>query len=314
VSIGGLTMVDLIPDLLPILVLILLGAALGRAGLLQTATAEGFKKLIASVTLPVLLFTAFSRMTLQGSLAAEAGLVFLACAIMGLAGVGLSRVLSLPRPATGLLFQGFEAGMLGYALFTSFFGAAAVPAFASADLGQVLFVFTVLMAQLLAGERSGKIDLAAVLGNTIRSPVLWAIALGLASSAFFPQAEGLPWGQGGVFDPTLTLIGGATTPLVGLVVGFGLKDGLPGFRASLLVVALRLTLAAGLGAVLAYVVLPLLGLPPLYSKALMILFLLPPPFVIPVFRSQADGPYIAGTLSLHTMASLVAIVALVLLT
>ncbi len=307
-------MLTLIPDLLPILVLILLGATLGRVDLLDAATVKGLKKLIASVTLPVLLFTAFSRMTLQSSLAAEAGLVFLACGVLGLAGVGLSRVLRLPRPATGLLFQGFEAGMLGYALFTSFFGAEAVPAFASADLGQVLFVFTVLMAQLLAGERSGKVDLSAVLGNTVRSPVLWAIALGLVSSAVFPQAEGLPWGKGGVLDPTLALIGGATTPLVGLVVGFGLKDGLPGFRASLLVVTLRLTLAAGLGAVLAYLVLPALGLSALYSKALMILFLLPPPFVIPVFRSQADGPYIAGTLSLHTLASLVAIVAVVLLT
>ncbi|MEI8095776.1 MAG: AEC family transporter [Spirochaetales bacterium] len=306
-------MFALLPDLLPILVLIALGALLGRRGFLQAPAVEGFKKLIASVTLPVLLFTAFSRMTLQSSLYAEAALVFAACGALGLAGVGLSRVLKLPRPATGLLFQGFEAGMLGYALFTTFFGVANIPAFASADLGQVLFVFTVLMAQLLAGEKGTKMRLAEVVGNTLRSPVIWSIGLGLLSSALFPQASGLAWGKGGLLDPTLALVGGATTPLVGLVVGFGLKDGIPALRSCLLVVALRLALTAALGAVLAYVVLPALGL--LYSKALMILFLLPPPFVIPVFRTKAeDGPYIASTLSLHTLASLTVIVALVLLT
>jgi hypothetical protein len=56
-------------------------------------------------------------------------------------------------------------------------------------------------------------------------------------------------------------------------------------------------------------VVPALGLGRNYSLAAMVLFLLPPPFVIPVFRTKdGDAAYISGTLSIHTVLSLVAIV------
>lgn len=299
-------------ELLPILVLIVLGAILGRVGFFGQATIDGFKRFIASVSLPVLLFTAFSRLSVQGALFALAGTVFASCAVLGLVGIGLSRLLRLPRPSTGLLFQGFEAGMLGYALFTSFFGAAQVPAFATADLGQVVFVFTVLMAQLLAGERGGRLPPLALVKNFVSSPVILAIVAGLVSSVFVPGAKGLSWGSGGVLDPTLHLVGGVTTPLVGLVVGFGLKDGIKGAASCFLTVFLRLAATAALGALVAFVVVPALGLGRLSSTAVMMLFLLPPPFVIPVFRTRPeDGAFISGTLSIHTVASLAAIVGFV---
>jgi hypothetical protein len=46
--------------------------------------------------------------------------------------------------------------MLGYTLFTGVFGRAAAAAFATADLGQVIFVFTPLMAQLRRSPEGGK--------------------------------------------------------------------------------------------------------------------------------------------------------------
>jgi len=54
-----------------------------------------------------------------------------------------------------------------------------------------------------------------------------------------------------------------------------------------------------------------LGFPKLQSVAVLFLFILPPPFVIPVFRTaKNDAAYISGALSVHTLVSIIATVVL----
>jgi hypothetical protein len=279
--------------------------------------------MVASVSLPVLLFMAFARLSLQPSLFILAVVVFASCGVLGLVSLPLSALARLPRPATPFLFQGFEAGMLGYALFASLYGAQRIGAFATADLGQVVYVFTVLMAQLLAGEAAGtgeashRVRPLVLARGLASSPVIIAIATGLLSAAIVPGATGLPWAKGGLLDPSLGAIGSLTTPLVCLVVGYNLRHGVEGggsgFMKVLAAVLLRLAAAGGLGLVVAFVVVPALGLPRINSLAVMVLFILPPPFVIAVFRKRPeDSSYVSSVLSLHTVASLVAVLAVAL--
>lgn len=323
----------IIPDLLPVFVLIVLGAALGRSGFMSQAFADGAKRMVANVSLPALLFMAFARLSLQPSLFILAVVVFGSCGVLGLVSLPLSALARLPRPATPLLFQGFEAGMLGYALFASLYGStagtAAISAFATADLGQVIYVFTILMAQLLAGEGVGgtgagetgsgrKVSPLVLARGLASSPVIIAIAAGLLSAAIVPGAAGLPWAKGCLLDPSLGAIGSLTTPLVCLVVGFNLRHGVEGggsgFMKVLTAVILRLAATGGLGLLVALVVVPALGLERINSLAVMVLFILPPPFVIAVFRKRPeDSSYVSSVLSLHTVASLVAVLAVALL-
>jgi malate permease and related proteins len=310
-------MPDILPKLLPVFALIVLGALLGRRGFISEAFAEGAKRLVASVSLPALLFMAFSRMSLQASHLYLALVVFASCGLLAFISLPLAALARLPRPATRMLFQGFEAGMLGYALFASLFGNDALGSFAGADLGQVLYVFTVLMAQLLAGESGGRINSAELTRRLVSSPVILAIAAGLASAAFVPGAEGLPWAPGAALDPSLTAIGSLTTPLVCLVVGFGLRNGVEGGGKGLaqaaLAVALRIALAGGLGLALAFAVVPALGLDRIQSLAILTLFVMPPPFIIAVFRKRPeDASFVSSVLSLHTLASLAAALAIAL--
>ena len=314
----------IVPDLLPVFVLIVLGAALGRSGFMSQAFADGAKRMVASVSLPALLFMAFARLSLQPSLFVLAAVIFASCGILGLAALPISKLARLPQPATPMLFQGFEAGMLGYALFTSLYGAERIGAFATADLGQVVYVFTVLMAQLLAGEAAGidgasqRVSPLVLARGLASSPVIIAIAAGLLSAAIIPGATGLPWAKGGLLDPSLSAIGSLTTPLVCMVVGYNLRHGVEGggsgFMKVLAAVILRLTAAGGLGLVVAFLVVPALGLERINSLAVMVLFILPPPFVIAVFRKRPeDSSYVSSVLSLHTVVSLVAVLAVALL-
>lgn len=98
----------------------------------------GLKKIVASIALPALLFGAFARIHNDAGLGLLALVIFLACGLMGVIGRIVGRIARLPSPATTFLFQGFEAGMLGYGLFIALFSPDAVRHFATADLGQVV--------------------------------------------------------------------------------------------------------------------------------------------------------------------------------
>lgn len=324
-------MQSFVADLLPVLALFAAGAAAGRYGLIGDEAADGMKKLVASVTLPVLLFSAFAGTRIEAAHLVLVAAVFLSCALMGWAGSRISRSLNLPSPAATFLFQGFEAGMLGYALFEAFFGRVELSRFATADLGQVVYVFTVLMSQMLKPARNGTDNLldgttsgrpafdfravAGALKSLLKSPVILAIAAGIVVSLLFGQTAGKPWGPGGFLEKTLSLVGGLTTPLVCISVGYGLRNGVPGARNALKTVLARMAIAIPLSLVIAYLLLPAIGMPIGYSRAVVVLFLLPSPYVIAIFRRGRDeSAYISATLSLHTAISLAAIIIFAFLT
>ena len=307
-------MADVIPDLLPVVLLMAFGAGLGRSGFLTDPLIEGLRRLVVSISLPALLFSAFSRLYLAPSFFILALVVFASCGLMGLVAGPIAKKLNLMRPASVLLFQGYEAGMLGYALFSALYGSSFIYAFATADLGHVAYVFTVLMAQLIAGETGGKIEPLPLLKRLATSPVFVSIAAGLLAAAVVPGAFNMPWAKDGFLAPTLSAVGSLTTPLVCIVVGYGLKDGFgvahhwSGFASCVKMVAVRFLASFAIGAVVALLVVPALGFGKAYPLAVMTLFLLPPPFVVAVFRSKgADSAYVSMTLSLHTLVSMIAV-------
>ena len=305
-------MSTLAADFLPLFFLIALGAVLGRTGFFNVEIVEGLKRIVASIALPAVLFSAFSRVDVDGKLGLLALGIFAACGVMGLIAQFVSRVTRLPDPATRFLFQGFEAGMLGYGLFIALFGRESVSFFATADLGQVVFVFTALMTQLRRAESDGPIRPLTLLRSMLLSPVIIAIVAGLLASVVFPGAVDSPWAEHAFLAPALSTVASLTTPLVCLVVGFGLRDfRLQGAGQALTLVLLRLVTAIVVGSLLAFVMISALGFPKLQSVAVLFLFILPPPFVIPVFRTaKNDAAYISGVLSVHTLVSIIATVIL----
>lgn len=308
-------MTNLIAEFLPIFVIIALGILLGKSAFLTAPMVEGLKKIAASVALPVLLFSAFSNVAVNGKLMLLAIFIFVLCGALGLAGWAFSGLFRLSKPSTIFLFQGFEAGMLGYALFTSLFGFESLSHFAAADLGQVVYVFTVLMAQMLKSNEESNLTPGLLFKRMLFSPVIIAIILGLLVSLFFGSTGTFPWNEGGLLYPLFTAFSALLTPLVCLVIGYSLKDfSLKGSGKALLALGTRFISAVILGTLLSFVVLPLLGYTRLQSVAVLFLFILPPPFVIPIFtKDKRDAAYIGTVLSLHTVLSILAAVILVFL-
>ena len=109
-------------------------------------------------------------------------LVFAACVVMLFAGPGLARLVGVRSPFAGPLMTGFEAGMLGYAIYGGVFGQEALYRFGIVDLGQVLFVFFVLATVLTrraTGVTPGARDTVVAF---MRTPVILAILAGVVGN------------------------------------------------------------------------------------------------------------------------------------
>lgn len=278
-------------QLFPVIALIALGAVLKGVRFFSEGFIEGLKRFVAGVTLPVLIFRAFARMELRGEYFVLAAAVFGLCVLMIFAGRALARLTGARSRYAPFLFQGFEAGMIGYALFSTVYGADRTGVFAVVDLGQVIFVFTVLMAELVAVRE--RPDARSLATGFLKSPVIIAIVLGLAASAVMPALDRQSFWFETIFTRLLGTIEGLTTPLVCIVIGSGITLDRRVFAGALRVVVARTAVLAAAGVLFAAYLVPALGLPRIYSAAILTLFVLPPPFVIAVFGG-APVPAPAG--------------------
>lgn len=315
-------------SLVSIGVLLLAGVLMSRRGLLGERAVDGLKLLITTLTLPLLLFRAFLQLRPEGRNAVLALAVFAACAVMAGIGAALTRAVRLPRPETRLLFQGFEAGMLGYAFFVALHGNERLSSFAALDMGQVVYVFTVLMVQMSVleqhrvreeavvpasdGRTAGAAPIVFPWRDIVASKVLWAIFGGLAISLAAPGFAASLAGADGFAAPVFDTIGGLTTPLVCLVIGASLAGGIPRDPAIVKVVALRTVVGLALGLGFGLLVVPALGFSDWYAKAAIMLFVLPAPFVIPVYYRRSAA-FIGSVLTLSTAVSIVLIAVLAVL-
>ena len=303
------TIVDAFSKVFPILLILGLGFFLRRRQFLQPGTVQELKKLVINVTLPALLFLAFSRVDLQPQYALIVGLVFLACLLALMLGERLKPIAGDQARYFPALMTGFEAGMMGYAIYTSVYGQENLYKFGIIDLGQVTFVFFVLVTAL---ERitTGSRPLLQTAKKFLTTPVILAILAGILFKASGLAAAFAAWPISNSLLVTLSLIGGLTTPLVALVIGYDVNIQPGSLRMPLVSIALRLLFWVPAGLLLNWLVVGgLLRLDAGFQAAVMTMFVLPPPFVIPLFMQGAaseERNFVVNSLSLATLVTLFA--------
>ena len=307
-----MAIIDAVSRVLPVLLLFGLGALLRRRGFFAESTVADLRRFVLAVTLPSALFLTFLRVSLDVRYLPVVVLVFAACVLMLLAGPGLARLVGVRSPYAGPLMTGFEAGMLGYAIYGGVFGPDALYRFGIVDLGQVLFVFFVLATVLTRRATGVMPGVRDTVVTFIRTPVIVAILAGVVGNLV---------GLGAILDSssltsallaTLALLGACTTPLIAVVIGYSTRLGRGALSRPARTVAIRLTAWVTLAVAFTVIVVQgLLGLDALFAAAVMTMAILPPPFVIPLYmgsrpEDEAERDYVADTLSLATVVTLVA--------
>ena len=284
---------------LPVLAALALGVLCRKLNFLTRDGVDTLKKVVVNLTLPAVVFAAFATAEYSLQTIAIPVLVFLLCCAGLVLGKVLARLLRLPGRVTPYLAGGFEAGMLGYALFALLFPQASSARFAILDLGQTLFVFTLYKA-LLSGGKETK----SLWKDIVNTPILWGAFAGLLVGATGLFAWMTRNGSAAVVTSLTDFLSAPTGMMILLAVGYDLDFAQIRWRETARFVVLRLAAMAILFAVLLLVNRTLLhGI--IFEGAALLLFILPPPYVLPIFADEpSQRAQISSALSALTVVTL----------
>ncbi len=293
---------------LPVILLVLLGILIRRVRLIQKGTVADFKKLVVNLTLPLLLFKAFATMQFEARYLVIVAIIFAACTLVMFLSTRLKFIPGLSSDYSSFLMAGFEAGMLGYAIFGSIYGEGNIPYFAVVDLGQVLFVFFILITRLET-HQGRQINLAQTFTTFLKSPVIIGILAGVIANFSGVYTALAGWELTNSVLKTAEILAGLTTPLVALTIGYELRFQKGRLALPLQTVVLRLVLWVGLALLFNFLVIrQSLGLDRTFEAAVLLMAILPAPFVVPFYLKAGESEerdYILNTLSLGTIVTLI---------
>ncbi|MBR5110871.1 MAG: hypothetical protein IK099_11830 [Clostridia bacterium] len=303
---------DTLRTVLPVLLMLFLGAFCRRKAIISREGIQALKTVAVQIALPAVLLHTFAVTQYTFRDVMIPLIMFAVCVAAWLLGKALGPRLGMKSPFVPYLTTGFEAGMLGYALFTLLYGSERIPSFARIDLGQVLFVFT-LYKILLSRSEGKQIAAKTLVREMVSSPIILAIAVGVILGATGLYQALIPSGVSALVDACTDFVSAPAAALILLAIGYDLVfDDIP-WKDALSVVGLRLAIMAVLGTAVFFAL--RLLFPELRSEAAVILmFLLPPPFVLPVFAAgESQRTYVSASLSLSTLVSILGFAILAML-
>ncbi|MDX1357252.1 MAG: hypothetical protein R3232_00325 [Clostridia bacterium] len=299
---------EVLLKILPLLAVVILGYILYRIGFLKESILEGFKKIVVNVTLPAGLVVAFASIDFQVKYVIVFISVFIACTLMLMIGKALARLFKIKSPYFPYLLTGFEAGMIGYALYGGIYGLDRLSEFGIIDVGQVLFVFLVTVPMIAGmGKKDEHGFLKKSLTTAVKSPVIWSIVIGLilSISGIGTFADTKVYSAvKDIFD----FISRPTPVLICLVIGSGLKFSFIRMKMESMTALLKIVLSVVFAIAIVFAVMNPLGLQIGIKTALFSMFVLPGPFIIPVFMDSSNRnevEYVSNTLSIGTLLALV---------
>lgn len=289
--------VSIVETVLPVFLALILGAWCRGKNFLTREGIDALKKVVLNLTLPFVLLNAFATAEYTVSALILPALIFLLCCLaLGLGHLIIGRKSRLQS----FLATGFEAGMLGYALFAMLFPKESISRFAILDLGQTLFVFTLFKILL-----SGKKDIKAIGKDMVTSPILWAVAAGVLLGATGLYGLLGQWGVSGILDSATSFLSAPTAMIILLTVGYDLVIKEIPWKKTAGLIAMRLAVMAVLMVIVVVLNRTVLG-GMIFEGAALLMFILPPPYVIPVFADEpAERVQISAALSAMTLVTMV---------
>lgn len=294
---------------LPVVVMLFIGYFCRVSGILTKDGLGGIKSVISNITLPVVLFKAFYATSYSLDSLFMFGVVFISCSLALGCGFLLNRFVPDSRLMPYLL-SGFEVGMLGYALFGLLAGPDQLSYMATVDLGQVLFVFTVYLT-LLKNATGQRPSLKEMLKEMSKNPAFRGVTLGIivgvtgignliTASPFSP-----------IFSAVIEMITLPTSGMILIIVGYELS-----MRRNLIIpvvktLVFRIIVMGVLLCAASLIIFQVVPFDKQLFMALILLFSLPAPFVIPLYADvESEGIYISNTLSMGTLITILIFVGL----
>ena len=297
----------MISRFIPVFLILAVGVFFRFKGILSDEIVGGLKKLIINLGLPAVFFLSFITMELKSSYIIFFISTFLICLLLFFVGTLFQKFKSFRIPLLPFFFTGFEFGMVGVALFSSLFGLENLHYILLLGLGHEFFIWFVY-APLLEAKNHGKVQIKKILKSFISSPIIIAIL-----SALFFNLTGIYQEIANFFLVTgvitaMDVVSKLTTPLILLAIGFQLKLTSMQWKLSIKILISRLVLSIVFGLFFYFISdLLIMEMNRMMQYAFITFFLLPPPFIIPVFLGKElkkESMFYSNLLVLYTIITL----------
>ena len=274
-----------------------------KKNILSPEGLAGIRSVVGDICLPVVLFNAFFTAHYSKTVALTFLTVYIGFGAALLAGFALRRLVGTHGKFMPLLLTSAEGGMLGYALYGVLMGEQS--GFATVDLGQTVFAYTGFLGALFLADGK-KPTAAGLLKNMVTNKCCIGMALGILLGVSGMGQAVLSVPAGGILTQAISMVTAPTSALVLLVVGYDLELNRGILRPVVITVVCRLAVMAVLLAAVSFLVFRFVPYDRSLQIALMILYALPAPFIIPMFADvKEEGTYISTTLSLQTICTIV---------
>lgn len=291
--------IEILSTILPVFLTIGLGMLIRRFRIINAEGMGALRKVAVNFTLPAASLAAFAGADYTPRNLMIPVWIFLCCLIMLLLGFGVRRFVPAAGRMSPYLCTCFESGMIGFSLYPMLYGS--LTPFAIVVLGQTLFIFTVYKV-LVARPKTFR----AFVMELVRSVPLWALLLGMLIGATGLYKAMAPSGLQALFDSVLAFISKPTSFLILLTIGFDLDFAAIPWRKISTVVIARLIICAVMMA-LTFAVNHFVLDSAMEASAILMLFIMPAPFVITVFSEDPEERgVLASSLSVMTLITVAA--------
>ena len=294
------SLISVLETALPVFLALGLGMLCRSRNFLTREGIDALKKVVLNLTLPFVLLNAFATAEYSAAALILPLMMFGICCLALALGFLIIRLTGMKSRLAPFLASGFEAGMLGYALFVLLFPEESVSQFALPDIGQTLFVFT-LYKVLLSGKR----DVKAIAKDMATTPILWAVLAGVLIGATGLYGVMQKYQISGILDASTSFLSAPTGMIILLTVGYDLviRD-IPWKKTGGLIAMRLAVMAVCLGVMILLNRTVLNGM--LFEGAAVLMVLLPPPYVIPVFADEpSERVQISSALSALTLVTMI---------
>lgn len=307
----------IILKVLPIILLLLLGVWMKKIAFINAEIIRGIKKITLGISLPSLLFLTFFRAEIEPEFLILSVVIFIICILLFGIGFLIMKLQKSSNPFYPTLFTTFLTGPIGFPLFSAYFGAGNLYKLALLDVGNSLFIFTILIAFLstVSCNRDSTIkkSTSTLMKNMVKSPLTISMFLGIFVSMTGQSSEIEKLPAAAALLEALSLMANSAFPLTLLIIGYDLPFAFKNFRITMTAVLLRMAIMLPIAYLLnTFVIVRWLGLDEIYQAALYTMFILPPPFIIPLsIVGECDHKkYVLDFISLHLIMSLVTFIIL----
>lgn len=298
-------MTQVLGKMLPIILLLILGQVIRRKNILQESTIGELKKMVINLFLPSVLFVTFVEMKLE----VQYFMVFILSFVMLIAfyivGCLLNKIPKLSHPMLPFVVTATTFGLLGLALYETAFGAEQLVKMSILGVGHELFIWFVYITLLKVKLSKEKIGIG-IIKDFITSPLILSVVLGilvnvLGLSPFFMENT-----IGAGLFTTIKYLASIATPMILIIVGYGLVLRKEYTKQSIKFVAIRLLVMLTVGYAFKFLLFDRwMGNQPYFDYAFFTFLILPPPMSLPIFTSKYGtkemGELINNTVVISTL-------------